>query len=339
LASFAGGGGATTFSALTDTTIANLQTNQVAQWSGSAWVNGYMDMQHISDVDSVDTLQNGDILKYNAPNGQFEFHNLEQEVQGDVDDHLNVSSATANQVLSWDGSDYEWVSNFAYQDSDVNAHLNQSSAGNNQVLSWDGSDYAWVDQSGGGGGGGSQNLFANIAVSGQNTITADSTTDTLTFAAGSGISITTNSTSDTLTIAATGGGGGGSGATVERFKLNYATNGNLDSTSDKTSGINSISIDSTTSGEVSITFTGYNYPPASVMLYGYDYANNKYYASSIETTMATREIAGGGSSGSPTLFDGSATPTIKLRLREAETGASRSFGTATHAWIQMVMYD
>ena len=195
------------------------------------------------------------------------------------------------------------------------------------------------EQVGAGGGGGSQNLFANIAVSGQNTITADSTTDTLTFAAGSGISITTNSTSDTVTIAATGGGGGGSGATVERFKLNYATNGNLDSTSDKTSGINSISIDSTTSGEVSITFTGYNYPPASVMLYGYDYANNKYYASSIETTMATREIEGGGSSGSPTLFDGSATPTIKLRLREAETGASRSFGTATHAWIQMVMYD
>ena len=136
---------------------------------------------------------------------------------------------------------------------------------------------------GGGGGGGSMNLFANIAVSGQNTIEADSTTDTLTFAAGSGIAITTNSTTDTVTIALAGGGGGGPGATVERFKLNYATNGNLDSTSDKTSGINSISIDSTTSGEVSITFTGYNYPPASVMLYGYDYANNKYYASPIET--------------------------------------------------------
>lgn len=101
--------GSTTFSALTDTTISNLQHHQVAQWSGSAWVNGYMDMQHISDVDSADTLQDGDILKYNAPNGQFEFHNLEQEVQGDIDDHLNVSSATANQVLSWDGSDYVWV--------------------------------------------------------------------------------------------------------------------------------------------------------------------------------------------------------------------------------------
>jgi len=191
----------------------------------------------------------------------------------------------------------------------------------------------------GSGGGGSQNLFSNIAVSGQNTIVADSTTDTLTLAAGSGINITTNSTTDTVTIAATGGGGGGSGATVERFKLNYATNGNLDSTSNLSSGINTVSIDSATSGEVSIAFTGYNYPPASVMLYGYDYANNKYYMSHVETTMATREIAGGGTSGSPTLFDGSSTPTIKLRLRETETGASRSFGTTTHAWVHIVMHD
>ena len=114
-----GGGGSTTFSALTDTTIANLQTNQVAQWSGSAWVNGYMDMQHISDVDSADTLQDGDIIKYNAPNGQFEFHNLEQEVQGDVDDHLNVSGATSGQVLTWNGSDYAWTAKTVDTDTDA----------------------------------------------------------------------------------------------------------------------------------------------------------------------------------------------------------------------------
>ena len=55
--------------------------------------------------------------------------------------------------------------------------------------------------------------------------------------------------------------------------------------------------------------------------------------------MALREIAGGGSSGSPTFFDGGSAVVIKLRLREAETGASRSFGTTTHAWMQFVMYD
>ena len=51
-----------------------------------------------------------------------------------------------------------------------------------------------------GGGGGSQNLFSTIAVSGQSNIAADGTTDTLTFAAGSGITLTTDASSDTLTV-------------------------------------------------------------------------------------------------------------------------------------------
>ena len=137
------------------------------------------------------------------------------------------------------------------------------------------------------------------------------------------------------------GGGGGSGATVQRFKLTYNSSGNLDSTSDKSSLIDSISIDSATGGDCTITFdSSINYPPASIMVYGYDYTNNKYYAVPLETTMGLREIAGGGSSGSPTVFNGSSTIALKLRLRETETGASRGgFGTTTHAWIEFVVYD
>lgn len=40
-----------------------------------------------------------------------------------------------------------------YTDSDVDAHLNTSTASANEVLSWTGSDYDWVAQSSGGGGG------------------------------------------------------------------------------------------------------------------------------------------------------------------------------------------
>ena len=129
----------------------------------------------------------------------------------------------------------------------------------------------------------------------------------------------------------------GGGATVQRFKLNYDSTGSLSTTSDLTSLINSATI---SSDIVTITFdSSINYPPASIMIYGYDYTNNKYLAVPLETTMSTREIAGGGSSGSPTLFNGSSTISMDLRLREAETGASRTFGQGTHAWIEFVVYD
>ena len=75
-----------------------------------------------------------------------------------------------------------------------------------QVLKWSGTEWAPAADSTGSG----SNSFSTIAVSGQNSVVADSTTDTLTLVAGTGISITTNDSTDTITITATGGGGGGS---------------------------------------------------------------------------------------------------------------------------------
>lgn len=72
-------------------------------------------------------------------------------------------------------------------------------AGSNITIASDGT----ISSSGGGGGGGSQNVFSSLAVSGQTNITADSTTDTLTLAAGSNVTITTNASTDTVTVAAT----------------------------------------------------------------------------------------------------------------------------------------
>jgi hypothetical protein len=136
------------------------------------------------------------------------------------------------------------------------------------------------------------------------------------------------------------GGGGGGGATIQRFKLNYGTDGTLANTSNLSDGISSVTIDSSSGGECTINFTGYYYPPGSIMLYGYDRTNNKYLISHLETTMGQREVPGGGTAGSPTAFDGATSDAVvKLKLREAETGASRAFGTTTHAWIQFVMYD
>lgn len=54
--------------------------------------------------------------------------------------------------------------------------------------------------------GSSQFIFKNVAVSGQNTIVADSNNDTLTLVAGTNISITTDDTTDSITINSTGAG-------------------------------------------------------------------------------------------------------------------------------------
>ena len=61
-----------------------------------------------------------------------------------VDSHLNTSTASSGEYLSWNGSDYAWSSVAAgYGDSDVDTHLNTSGASTNQYLKWNGSDYAW----------------------------------------------------------------------------------------------------------------------------------------------------------------------------------------------------
>ena len=71
-----------------------------------------------------------------------------------VNAHLNTSTAASGEVLSWNGTDYDWITPPAgYSDSSVDAHLNTSTATSGQVLGWTGTDYDWVDQSGGGGGG------------------------------------------------------------------------------------------------------------------------------------------------------------------------------------------
>ena len=58
------------------------------------------------------------------------------------------------------------------------------------------------------GGGSVSDAFKNIAVSGQSNIVADSSTDTLTLAAGDNITLTTNASTDTVTIASSASGSG-----------------------------------------------------------------------------------------------------------------------------------
>jgi len=108
----------------------------------------------------------------------------------------------APPTLSGIGGDTDDISegstNLYFTDARIDTHLNTSSASTNQVLSWNGSDYAWVNNAGGGGGGG--NAFTNIAVAGQSTVQADASTDTLTLVGAGLNSITTDASTDTVTI-------------------------------------------------------------------------------------------------------------------------------------------
>ena len=134
-----------------------------------------------------------------------------------------------------------------------------------------------------------------------------------------------------------GGGGGGSGAAVERLKLNYNTSGDLSSISDTTSGIQATTITSASGAELEIQFTGFSYPPGAIMAYGYNYPNNEYNFNAVSGDWTTRKIDGGGSQGSPTAFGSFSN--IDLKVSEAITGASRSFGQSTHAWLTFIMAD
>ena len=83
-------------------------------------------------------------------------------------------------------------------------HLNATnSPTDNYLLSYDDASggFTWV--AAGSGGENNEYSFKTISVAGQDDVVADTTTDTLTLAAGSNVTITTTAASDTVTIAST----------------------------------------------------------------------------------------------------------------------------------------
>ena len=110
------GGGATNLDGLTDTTISAPSSGQFLRWIGSTWLNTSASLEDLSDVTiNSSQLQYGQYLTYNGNN----WVNLTPAVYNNdnVNYHLNQSDAvgtvliSSGTILSWNGTDYEWVSN------------------------------------------------------------------------------------------------------------------------------------------------------------------------------------------------------------------------------------
>ena len=160
-----------------------------------------------------------------------------------VGTHFKMASAAETRYYAGDNGNYSAFRAPATLTANTTFILPDGDGSADQVLKTNGSGVlTWTDQT---GGGGTQNLFANIAVAGQNTVTADSTTDTLTLVGGTNVTITTDSGTDTITINSSGGGGGGTpGGSDTQVQFNDASSFGGDSglvynkTTDTLTGVN-----------------------------------------------------------------------------------------------------
>ena len=119
------------------------------------------------------------------------------ETSADVTDATNVNAAGAVMNSDLDGKGELLVGDGSGDPSALAVGTNGYVLKANSTTAT-GLEWAAVTS-----GDSNQNAFSNVAVSGQSTVSADGSTDTLNIAAGSNVTVTTNSGSDTVTISST----------------------------------------------------------------------------------------------------------------------------------------
>jgi hypothetical protein len=186
---------------------------------------GTVSIDDLSDVDiTTSAPTNGQALVWNASNGEFEpgtvasstnyFQTVAVSGQSDIvpdstTDTLNFA-AGSNITITTDAS----TDTITIASADTNTQLTQEQVEDfaaNVVVAGANITKTYDDAAGTltiAATGGAANAFSTLAVAGQSDVVADAETDTLTFAAGTGMTLTTDAGTDTITFESAGGGGG-----------------------------------------------------------------------------------------------------------------------------------
>ena len=191
-----------------------------------------------------------------------------------------TTDGNSNQLLKTDGSGgLDWVSLTGGAGITVSGHAisvtNDSiteamldihnSPTDGYILKYDNTN-GLVWEAAGAGGDVNQNAFSNIAVSGQSTVAAESATDTATFVGAGGLTITANASSDeiTFTIGTLNQNTTGNAATATTAATATNVNATANNSTDET--VYLTFIDGNTGSQGIETDTGLSYNPSSGLL-------------------------------------------------------------------------
>jgi hypothetical protein len=139
----------------------------------------------VSDLNDTAIISpaNGQVLKYNGV-----------AWVNSIDNNDNTTYALSTETTTGGA-------NLRLTGSDTVINNVKMAAGANMTITRTDANTITFESSGSGGS--ASDSFKTIAVSGQSSVVADSSTDTLTLVAGAGIALSTNATTDTITIANT----------------------------------------------------------------------------------------------------------------------------------------